>query len=175
MPNVDIPQGSIGVITAKDGLPLPDGEIYAPAWEDTSLISDGLAFLTDKKGYKGPQLTVLSPGVYPYNPELFQIDIKPMLEVKVGEVAVIKANAGAQYVPNDGEEVVMVNGTPIVPQGFRGIWTTALTPNAYYLHPGAYMVTRVQTTNQFIIMLVSRPLPYELRMVLNSPLMSGYR
>ena len=73
---------------------------------------------------------------------------KRYLSVKVGKVAVIKANAGPIFIPKDGESVIEVNGTPIVPKGFRGIWNEALTPNAYYLHPHAFEVTLVSTTNR---------------------------
>jgi len=145
--NMDIPQGRIGVIVAKDGKPLPDGEVFAPAWKDPHEMIDGLKFLTGN-GHKGPQLTVLPPGQYRYNPRLFEITPQPALEVPVGSVAVIKSNAGEFYQPKDGQVVEEVNGVPIVPNGFRGIWRDALQPNAYYMHPQAYVVRLVQTTKR---------------------------
>lgn len=144
--NVEIPQGKLGVITARDGNSLPDGEVFAPEWQNSEML-DAQYFLTEGEGFRGPQLSILSPGQYRYNPRLFQIDLRPILEVTVGEVAVIKANAGPTYDP-EGETVIEVNGTPIVPVGYRGIWRTAYTPNAYYLHPEAYEVTKVKTTNR---------------------------
>ena len=146
--NVEIPEGKIGIVKAKDGKSLPEGEIYAPEWESAKKMLDAQHFLTDGQGFKGPQVTVLTPGEYRYNPRLYEIEIQSVLEVPVGTVAVIKANAGEQYVPKEGEKVELVNGTPIVPRGYRGIWSEALTPDAYYLHPKAYMVTMVQTTNR---------------------------
>jgi regulator of protease activity HflC (stomatin/prohibitin superfamily) len=65
--------------------------------------------------------------------------------VEVGEVVVIKANAGQRY---EGEDVETVNGVPIVPRGYRGIWRTPLTPQLYYVHPKALVPTRVRTTNR---------------------------
>lgn len=138
-----IPQGQVGVVTAKDGEPLPAGEIYGREWESPNDMIDAVQFLTDG-GQKGPQLTVLPPGSYRYNPYLFDIETKPALDVEVGTVAVIKANAG-----DVAEETIEeVNGVPIVENGKRGIWHTALTPNQYYLHPNAYNVIIVQTTNR---------------------------
>jgi regulator of protease activity HflC (stomatin/prohibitin superfamily) len=101
-----------------------------------------------EQGFKGPQLTVLTPGQYRYNPRLFKITVKKALEVPIGTVAVIKANAGKNYVADVDKEISLVNGVPMVPQGYRGIWNKALPPNAYYLHPDAFVVTLVQTTNR---------------------------
>jgi uncharacterized membrane protein YqiK len=145
--NIDIKQGQIGVVTAKDGKALPEGEVFAASWKSPQDMLDGVTFLAGE-GYRGPQLTVLPPAQYRYNPRLYNIEVKSSLEVEVGSVAVIKANAGEEYVPEEGKEVEMVNGVPVVPNGFRGIWREPLTPNAYYMHPDAYVVTIVQTTKR---------------------------
>jgi hypothetical protein len=147
VPILDVPAGQIGVITANDGEPLPVDTVYAPEWTSGDMLN-GEYFLAAGSGFKGMQLTVLRPGQYRYNPRLFTIQTQPMLEVLVGEVAVIKANAGEEYLPDAGEEVPTVNGTKIVPKGYRGIWSEALGPDAYPYHPSAYVVTRVQTTNR---------------------------
>jgi len=144
---IDIPGGNLGVITAKDGEQMPPDTVYAPEWKEDRM-RNAQYFLTEGGGIRGPQLTVLKPGEYRYNPRLFKIEARPMLDVDVGEVAVIKADAGDDYRTPDGQEPITVNGTPIVPEGYRGIWKTAKTPKSYYLHPYAYKVTRVQTTNR---------------------------
>lgn len=143
--NMTIPQGNVGVVEAMDGATaLPKGEIFAQEWENPVDMLNAQMFM--EKGSKGPQLTVLTPGQYRYNPRLFKITIKKALEVPIGTVAVIKANAGKKYEETEG--VTLVNGVPIVPQNYRGIWNKALSPNAYYLHPDAFVVTLVQTTNR---------------------------
>jgi len=151
IPNEDIPQGKIGIVTAKDGKPLTDLEgkdaIFAPEWKSAQDLMDGMKFMTGE-GYKGPQLTVLPPGQYRFNPRLFKIEQADVLNVKVGQVAVIKANVGEEYKPEEGEELVVVNGVPIVPKPYRGIWRTALVPNKYYLHTTAYEVTFVSTVKR---------------------------
>jgi uncharacterized membrane protein YqiK len=145
--NVIVPQGAIGVVTAMDGKPLASDDIFAPAWESPSDMLDARKFL-EGDGRKGPQLTVLPPGQYRDNPRLFKIEGHSALEVPVGSVAVIKSNVGELYVPKEGEVVQSVNGVPIVPNGYRGIWADALQPNAYYMHPAAYVVKFVQTTKR---------------------------
>ncbi|EDM26635.1 Band 7 protein [Lentisphaera araneosa HTCC2155] len=143
--NMTIPQGNVGVVESMDGAkPLPKGEIFAQEWENPVDMLNAQMFM--KEGHKGPQLTVLTPGQYRYNPRLFKITVKKALEVPIGTVAVIKANAGKKY--DDSQKISLVNGVPIVPTGFRGIWNKALSPNAYYLHPDAFVVTLVQTTNR---------------------------
>ena len=147
VPTSTIEQGSVGVIMALDGKPLPAGEVYAPAWESSEDLLDGAKFLGEGKGYRGPQLTVLTPGRYRFNPRLFSITAKPSLLVGVGEVAVIKANAGKVYTSTEVEGATIINGVALVPKGYQGIWREALTPGAYNLHPDAYQVVSVQTTN----------------------------
>jgi len=147
--NIEIPAGSVGVVTSKDGISLPEGQVFADLWDNPKQMLDGQIFLTTGKGYAGPQLTVLPPANYRYNTRLFTITIKPALTVKVGEVVVVKANAGKDINDaDDNSEIEFVNGVPMVPKGYRGIWKTSLTPNMYYLHPDAYEIIIVKTTNR---------------------------
>lgn len=141
--NMYIPTGSVGLVIARDGAPLTNGETYAKEWSSPQDMLDGEKFM--KSGSKGPQLTVLPPGVWRYNPKLFEISIKAAITVKVGEVVVVKANAGPEY---KGDDLELVNGTPLVPSGFRGTWRKALGPGMYYMHPEAYEFIHVKTTNR---------------------------
>ena len=139
VPNQVVPPGQVGVVTALDGKPLPEGEVYAPAWEDPTAMLDGTKFM--QTGYKGPQLTVLTPGQYRYNPKLFQITLAPVVDIVVGEVGVVRANAGLTATNN----AIDVNGVPLVPKGYKGIWNDTLAPGQYYMHPTAYQVVKVKT------------------------------
>lgn len=140
-----VPNGQIGVVTALDGRVLPGGTVFAPAWKSADDMLDATKFLADGAGYRGPQLTILTPGNYRINPRLFKIEMRPVTLVAAGEVAVVKANAGEIYA---GTDKLTVNGVDIVPQGFRGIWRQPLLPGAYNLHPEAYQVIKVKTTQR---------------------------
>jgi hypothetical protein len=140
-----VPNGAIGVVTALDGKVLPGGTVFAPAWKSADDMLDATKFLAESVGFRGPQLTILTPGNYRINPRLFKIEMRPVTLVAAGEVAVIKANAGEVYT---GTDKITVNGVDIVPQNYRGIWRTPLSPGAYNLHPEAFQVIKVKTTQR---------------------------
>lgn len=148
VPTVTVPQGMMGVVVALDGNALPKGQVYAPAFDTADRLLDGDYFLKVGGGFRGPQLTVLTPGRYRYNPRLFQVETRPVLTVDAGEVAVIKSNTGEDWIAPEGKAVESVNGTPLVPDGYRGIWQRAKSPGQYYLHPDAYSVIKVRTTSR---------------------------
>lgn len=97
VPLVEINADEVGIIEARDGLPLPEGQLFAPEWEQASFqkMLDAEYFLTTGKGFKGKQASVLTPGKYRINTELFRITNIKQTEVVAGEVAVLKANFGA--------------------------------------------------------------------------------
>jgi uncharacterized membrane protein YqiK len=140
-----VPNGQIGVVTALDGKVLPGGSVFAPAWKSADDMLDATKFLADGVGYRGPQLTILTPGNYRINPRLFKVEMRPVTLVAAGEVAVVKANAGDVY---GGTDKITVNGVDIVPQNYRGIWRQPLLPGAYNLHPDAFQVIKVKTTQR---------------------------
>ncbi|MFT3781328.1 MAG: SPFH domain-containing protein [Nibricoccus sp.] len=142
---VMVPTGQIGVVMALDGKVLPNGSVFAQAWKSADDMLDATKFLTDGAGFRGPQLTILTPGNYRINPRLFKVELRPVTLVAAGEVAVVKANAGDVYA---GTDKITVNGVDIVPQGNRGIWRTPLLPGAYNLHPEAFQVIKVKTTQR---------------------------
>jgi regulator of protease activity HflC (stomatin/prohibitin superfamily) len=128
---MEIKDGSIGLVQAQDGISVPSGVIYAPEWKDTDKMRDAEYFLAEGKGYKGPQLTVLKPGKYRINTELFKVTPAPITDVKTGEVAVIKSNVGD----------VVESPDRLVEVGQRGIWNKAYGEGQYYLNTNAYEVT----------------------------------
>jgi len=143
--NITINEGNVGTVTALDGKPLPEGEVYAPAWDSPMRMIDARTFFTGS-GCKGPQLTVLPPGQYRYNPKLYTISISPCTDVPIGSVAVVRANAGKIYDESDKSITPeKVNGVPLLPSNYRGIWRSPLMPGKYYMHPSAYQIVIVKT------------------------------
>ena len=134
VPMTEIKEGSVGLIQAKDGQSLPVNTIYAPLWDEPKEMLKAEYFLSEGKGYKGPQLTVLKPGMYRLNTELFTVKPAPVVNVKVGTVAVIKSNVG---------EVATETKERLVEVGQRGIWNKPLMEGQFYLNTNAYEVTIV--------------------------------
>ncbi|MFZ5494844.1 MAG: SPFH domain-containing protein [Verrucomicrobiota bacterium] len=140
-----VPEGQIGIVTALDGRTLSSGDVYAPAWKSADDMLNARKFLESADSRRGPQLTILTPGRYRLNPALFRVQMKPVTFVSAGEVGVVKANAGPTY---EGADKTTVNGVDIVPPGHRGIWNKPLLPGAYNLHPDAFQVIKVRTTQR---------------------------
>ncbi len=153
-PVIEIPEGQYGLLLAKDGEALPDGQFLANAWPQNNFnnMLNAKYFLTKGKGQKGPQLDVLRPGKYRLNHYLFSIQSRPALDVPTGHVAVIRSNIQTK---NDcpgtfesqgktGEGVAI----PIVPKGCVGVWDEPLYPGRYYLNEKAYVSTIIPTRLQ---------------------------
>ena len=132
---VKVEQGKVGLVYAIDGLSLSENTIYAPEWTDPKKMLDAKYFLGEGKGYKGPQLTVLNPGTYRLNTQLFKVTLANVTNVPVGSVAVIKSNVGEVVQTEDG----------LVEEGQRGIRRTPLLPQEYYLNTNAFEVTIIST------------------------------
>lgn len=132
LPVINIKEGSLGFLTAKDGSPLRDGQFIANEWpeKDFKSMLDAKYFLTEGKGQKGPQLTVLPPGKYRLNHYLFNVSESKALDVPTGQVAVIRSNVGLKSgCPDPISSVKGAAGarvaTPIVPKGCVGMGYTA--------------------------------------------------
>lgn len=155
LPIIEIPDGSLGFLTTKDGTPLSKGQYIANAWPEDKFeeMLEAGYFLTEGNGQKGPQLTVLRPGKYRLNRYLFEVLSMKALDVPTGQVAVIRSNVQERADCPDpiasakGEADANVS-TPIVPRDCIGVWDTPLTPGRYYLNPKAYVPTIIPTRVQ---------------------------
>ena len=150
---VEIDPGTVAMLTASDGEPLPPGATYAPAWEpgtERQMAQDAEYFLTTGGGYKGPQISVLKPGKYRFNPMLFKWEFAEVLTIEKAEVGVVKSNVGED--PPAGAGDVETGTRKLVEKGQRGIWRTPLIPDQYYdySHTKAYQVTTISTRKHIV-------------------------
>ncbi len=151
-PVIEIEQGTVGMLTAADGQPLPPNATYAPVWEPGTekQMQSAQYFLTDGNGYKGPQASVLKPGKYRFNPKLFRKEDAPLLTIRKAEVGVVKSNVGET--PKAGDVSMEMGADKLVDRGELGIWRTPLMPGQYYefSHSKAYEVTTISTRKQVV-------------------------
>ncbi len=78
-------ENQIGIVEAKDGLPMSTDDVVAatPEMKFHNSYQDGQAFL-DEGGLRGPQQAVLRPGPYYINPYLFAVSTRPLTVIAAG-------------------------------------------------------------------------------------------
>ncbi len=164
-----IPSGKVGLVTALDGVPLPETEYVAKAVPGHNDFQDASQFLLSG-GQRGPQYDVLKPGTYYINPLMFEIQLDDVAVVERGQVAVVVSNVGEEppQVRQIVEETARREGGAevrasqaaetekrlavgieryVVPKGFRGIQQEVAGPGIYYLNRRAFIVYVIDTTN----------------------------
>ncbi len=160
VPLTEIKSDEIGIVEASDGVAMGSGQLFAPEWKEAELknMLDAKHFLTSGKGFKGKQTSVLRPGKYRLNTELYRVRMVKQTEVKAGEVAVLTANFGtaptvvargvaAAADPGaDGNKVPEERLLKFAKEGEIGIRADALPPGKYALNTDAFSVTEIWTT-----------------------------
>jgi hypothetical protein len=158
----------VGIVETLEGEPLPSGDIAcrlgrfdevkkmeADGRRDAEIADvlignqnerhhnyqDYQKFL-DAGGRIGLQHDPLLYGSYALNPYLVRVERVPMLVVKQGEVAVIKAAVGLPTEDVSGDEFKFGS---IVHPGHRGIWEEPLRTGKYAINPRIYQAEMVPT------------------------------
>ncbi|MFH1146305.1 MAG: SPFH domain-containing protein, partial [Pseudomonadota bacterium] len=154
-PAVVVEANKVGLVTALDGIPLPEREYVASPVTGHNDYQDGSALLT-RQGQRGPQLDVLRPGTYYVNPFMFSVESDDVAVIERGQVGVVVSNVG----DDPTEEMKKRLGSTqigaseeegkekyVVPKGFRGIQEEVAGPGRYYLNRRAFMMYVIDTTN----------------------------
>ena len=158
----------VGIVTTYEGDPLPSGDIASRLGGFTDMADmekrgatdqeiietllgsknnlhnnyqDFQAFL-DRGGKIGLQHDPLLYGAYALNPFLVSVELVPMMVVKQGEVAVIKAYVGLVTQDTSGDEFKYGS---LVHPGRRGVWQEPLRTGKYPLNPRCYEAEIVPT------------------------------
>lgn len=158
----------VGIVETLEGEPLASGDIAcrlgrfdnvkvmeAAARNDTEVVDvlignqndrhnnyqDYQKFI-DAGGKIGLQHDPLLYGSYALNPYLVRVETVPMLVVRQGEVAVIKAAVGLPTEDTSGDEFKFGS---IVRPGHRGIWEEPLRTGKYAINPRIYQAEMVPT------------------------------
>lgn len=140
LPITQIPQGSIGLVTATDGQPIDSGRLLAKSIGDHNNFQDGTAFLL-KGGQKGPQLDALLPGKYRINTQMFKVELGKATVVEPGMVGQITARDGEPLPENElianavDDHGSYQNAKSFLDnKGQRGPQLEVLKPGTYYIN-----------------------------------------
>ena len=144
VPWIHIGPEAVGIVTVLEGKPILDANKIAA--DELSLelhnnFQNAASFLAEK-GQKGLQIPVLRSGNYAINPWFASIEQVPMVEVKIGECAVVTG-----FVGEEGEDTTAADvNAKIVRNGKRGIWAEPLGPGKHPLNTKVCKVDKVPST-----------------------------
>lgn len=110
-PAVQIPEGSLGVLTRLYGDEPPQGTIL----------------VSKESEFRGIIREVLQPGTYYINPQAYKHEIVEAVKIDKGQVGVVTKRVGK--VPPEG--TILVNAE----DDFQGIQKQVLQPGMYYINP----------------------------------------
>jgi uncharacterized membrane protein YqiK len=145
---IRIPEGSIGVVTATDGLALEHGQLLGRGVEGHDNFQKAEIFLKNA-GQKGPQTDFLRPGTYNVFTDMFNIDISKAVNIAEDQIGLVDAKDGIAMAKND-----VVAATPdtklhnsyqdaqafLDNGGLRGPQEAVLRPGRYYVNPFLFAV-----------------------------------
>ena len=133
---VDIPENKIGIVTVKEGAPLPTGEIAGGEVAGHNMFQDPDKFIANG-GFKGLQEQVLLAGRYFLNPRFVTVEIVEMTTVPIANVGVVIAYVGKEGKDVTGETFKHGN---LVSRGEKGVCVEPLDPGKYPINPNTHKV-----------------------------------
>jgi len=154
-----VPQGRVGVITAADGAPLDPGRLLGKSISDHNNFQDAEQFIASG-GQKGPQVDILTPGVYRIlvqsgsiegtseaKPGLFNVRLFDATVINENQIGLVEALDGAPLNPRDyvaesfaGHDNFQDGHEFIGKGGQRGPQKDILLPGTYYINPLLFKV-----------------------------------
>lgn len=137
---INIPQGMLGVVEARDGRPLRDGHVLAKKVECNS-YQDARAFLTTG-GERGPQIAIIPPGSYRINTALFSVSGAKALEIPDNMVGIVTTKEGRSLAageiassPVDGHNSFQDAQSFVDAGGGKGLQEQVILAGRYFINP----------------------------------------
>lgn len=140
---LEVPDNMVGIVTTKEGHPLPAGEIASQPVNGHNSFQDAQAFV-DAGGGKGLQEQVILAGRYFLNPRFATVEIKETTIVPIANVGVVIAYVGREGVDVTGDNFKHGN---LVHKGEKGVWVEPLDPGKYPINSYTHRVELVPTAN----------------------------
>ncbi len=151
MPFITVEEGKIGIVEARDGVPLSGGRVLAGK-VDCDSFQNARAFLQNG-GQRGPQITIIPPGTYRINTALFTVADVPVLDIRDNKVGVVTTKEGRGLptgeiagVKVDGHNSFQDGETFLQAGGFKGLQEQVLLAGRYFINPAFATVETVEMT-----------------------------
>lgn len=151
VPFITVEEGKIGIVEARDGVPLSGGRVLAKQ-VDCDAFQNARAFLQNG-GQRGPQITVIPPGTYRINTSLFSVSDVPALEIKDNRVGIITTKEGRSLptgeiagIKVDGHNSYQDGESFIGAGGYKGLQEQVLLAGRYFINPQFATVELVDMT-----------------------------
>lgn len=149
---IAIPEDHVGVVEAKDGVPIPVGRVLGQHIE-CDMFQNARKFLAGA-GQRGPQLDIIPPGTYRINTALFTVQVVKALEIPENKVGIVTTQEGAPLPTGEiaGREILghamFQNAHAFVEQGgFKGLQEQVMLAGTYYTNPNFMSVELVEMTS----------------------------
>lgn len=120
----------IGIVTTKDGKPLPPDKIAGSVIPEHNNFQNGQQFI-DGGGYKGLQEEFLRTGAWNLNPWFVKVEQVPLTEIPRDHVGVVISNVGDIFQSNAASASPHGN---LVESGYKGVWREPLYPRRYAIN-----------------------------------------
>ena len=152
-PFVVLPEGSIGIVEAKDGAAIAVGRVLGKRVACDS-FQNARAFLANG-GERGPQLAVIPPGSYRINTALFNIRSCPAVEIPSDKIGIVETMEGVPLSTGSGDiagPVIEGHNSFQDAQAFvdhrgrKGLQEEVLLPGRYFINPKFAQVEVVDMT-----------------------------
>src|SRR4051812_12724365 len=151
VPFVTVEEGQIGIVEARDGVPLSGGRVLAGR-VDSDSYQNARAFLQNG-GQRGPQIAIIPPGTYRINTALFTVTEVPVLEIRDNKVGIVTTKEGRGLptgeiagVKVDGHNSFQDGESFLTAGGFKGLQEQVLLAGRYFINPQFATVETVEMT-----------------------------
>ena len=146
-----VPPGQVGVIEARDGVPLAGGRVIA-RHVDCDSFQDARAFI-EGGGERGPQMALIAPGTYRINPFLFSVRLSEVIDIPDNKVGVVTTREGLALAAGEiagpviaGHNMFQSPQAFINGNGSKGLQEQVLLAGRYFINPSFATIELVDLT-----------------------------
>src|SRR6202035_5064201 len=148
---IAVPPGQVGIIEARDGIPLGGGRVIARHVECDS-FQDASAFIAGG-GERGPQGALIAPGTYRINPFLFSVQLADALDIPDNKAGIVTTREGFSLAAGeiagpviDGHNMFQSPQVFVDGKGCKGLQEQVLLAGRYFINPSLATIESVDMT-----------------------------